>query len=724
MGKILINLFSNTVEERMFDYYSNEFLAEYDVFNYYFNIEEIFPEIAEGIVKSITEENNLEIRETQFIFQTNIVDLAFFSNMVYSEILDAVILIDENLEYLTKKVTEYSYMDNIIRNNEVNYRLKNVFNRNILALNKLYIIYLFENELFNSIDDFQNFHINNTEKYRFNFNFLLEEGEFKTIYNLNETYHTKVYSKPRKQVYDINHLVEPYGLLKFINLLIEINLIDDMNKLNLLQTVCHQVKMCKKSEILISLINRYLKEKQVSLDIYLNYMYILLDLGDKKALENAYIYVYNNIYNLNKINVYAFVTNSLFYVSHYNQEVNEEIVKLRLKTMAILKEHFKEAVVIKNTKKLPQNIAIVTGQLLSVNHGPTQLTINYANALKEFNPDLNIKIFVEDYANYSPDDINWNIAFKSSPSSSCRKMHQKLLNKSIAVYYSNSELTRNERIRQDVESIIDFQPQVIFKMGSNYNLTADLLYDFYPIISCTMGGAEDSYCVDIFTGGYPEEVMDKMYNELNIQKQTYISHRTGIYTPKTSKHKFRRDYNLTKNDFVMVTVGNRLGAEISEAFVNEMASLMDSDKSYKWLIVGTEGNEIIASKPNLLNKVIFIPYEENLFELYKICDVYVNPIRKTGGTSAALAMKAKLPIVTTNSKSDVGVFAGENNCIQLDEYSLEIKHLKNDKNYYNEKSLEMFNRIENEFSLKNTVDDLQEIFTRAINKFNERVKGI
>lgn len=725
MQKILINLFSNKLSEESFHQFSSDYFLEYDIYNYQFSIEEMFPDIVEAIVKQLAEENEYKLAKTKIVFQTNVVDLGHFTSKVYSEIIDAVVLVGGKIEFLTEAVNELTFMNKIIQQKYPIYRILKVFLRENIEQDIDYLMFLFENKLFNNIAPISEFELNEEPKIKHNYCYDIREGEYSTSLNCltNET--IRIFCNELKKPYNISEIIEPYGILKILNLLLEHNFIGNEQKHYLIDMICNNIREIKKEKELTSIIFKYLDSTTQNLENYINYTYICMAAGNQQGLKRIYQYIEEKIDSLDMSNVHAFITNSLVYISKFNQNSDKEIVRIRLKLMSQLKKYWSKKITLPDIKDRKENhIAIVAGQLIGLNHAPTKWAIDYANALKKYNPKLKIKIFVEDCFKYSPGELTWLYQFESIVSKSCDSLHQEALANGIEVYYSDNSLKREDRSTKDLKAILDFKPSVIYKMGSKYNIATDLLYDYYPIVSHTMGGPEDSEFVDIFTGGYTETDMQRLYLNLNITNQFYLSHNIGIETPKKNILKSRIEYNLKETDFVLITVGNRLNEDITIEFVHEVASILELNENYKWIIVGAKYIELIKNRESISNQIIFVPYEQNLFDLYQICDIYVNPIRKAGGNSAAIAMKAKLPVITQDKASDVGAFVGEVNCISLNQFRNEIEKLKSDKEYYNKKSEEMYTRIENEFSFQKTAHDLEKIFERAIGKFEIRKRAL
>ncbi|WP_274309199.1 glycosyltransferase [Solibacillus daqui] len=718
---IIINLLTDTLQEKDFEYISKPFQKNFDIFNFQFSINGIFPDILYAILEELKKEININVKRDTIIFQSNIPDLAHFTTKFYSEYVDAVIIYPIKTAYI---YTDNIMMSPIMKADSNKLRLKHVYMHFIPTIDQEYLKFLNEFDLFNDVETIEKFELPLAKKLINNLAFNLEESIYASqvpqpkntinlICSLQEPSLQKSYE----------YLITPFAFfLAFLYVEKAIENVKIRRELfgELLNELISNSELLQefRGDLLLYLEN-YKNQLALSEFATLNYLSILLK--DTRAYMRQYEYLKGNINKIELGQAHALITNSYFYETRLNVQRYNTLFKDRLEVRAEIVKKTQDIIELpRQVQRESNNIAIVAGQLLSLNHSPTKWALDYANNLRKFNPALNIKIFVEDWANYSPDELVWNVSFSSAFSSSASQIHREYLNDSIEVYYSDATLARKERIEKDIDAICNFKPSVIYKMGSKYNLATDLLFDYYPIISHTMGGPEDSDFVDIFTGGYTETDMQELYTNLNITNQFYLSHNIGIETPKKNILKSRIEYKLKETDFVLITVGNRLNEEMTLEFVREIERVIESIENYKWLIVGAKDNHFIKNKKLISNKIIFVPYEQNLFDLYHICDVYVNPIRKAGGNSAAMAMKAKIPIITANEVSDVGAFVGGENCVSLELFGSEIEKLKNDKEYYLEKSGEMYTRIESEFSFEKTAHDLEKIFERAIKKFEIR----
>src|SRR5690606_26228589 len=125
----------------------------------------------------------------------------------------------------------------------------------------------------------------------------------------------------------------------------------------------------------------------------------------------------------------------------------------RIKVFEKVLEFYKKAVPVNQLKKQgsrklknsPKRIAIITGQLLSLNHSPTILALNRAKNLKRYS-ECEVKVFVDHMFVYSPKEVIFPYFFSSAESYSLNKVHQEFLEEGISIYYSESGIDRLKRI--------------------------------------------------------------------------------------------------------------------------------------------------------------------------------------------------------------------------------------------------------------------------------------
>lgn len=372
-----------------------------------------------------------------------------------------------------------------------------------------------------------------------------------------------------------------------------------------------------------------------------------------------------------------------------------------------------------------KRIAVLVDYLLGLKHSPTKVVLDHIINLKKYYSEYEIEIFVEDNAYMK--EINDLIPnFYTSPmSESLVETHREYLKDfDIKINYPNMSKNKDEIIKDTIITIDRYNPDVIFSI-SDMSISSRILFDFYPIVYLSMGGNYLVNKADVYLCGNRDEILNsnKKYNLLNDDKIMQFNY--GLDFEKSHKIKTRESINLNDDDFVMITVGNRLDAEFDKEFLESICNYLESNKNTKWVIVGQCEIKLIKEKySDLLSaKIIKIPYESDLMSLYDVCDIYLNPRRIGGGISIAMAMEQRLPIVIFSNPSDGVIYVGkENTCgYTVDEYIHEIEKLNTNKEYKAEKS-NLMKKIISKFNFETSINMLNEAFLIASKRFINRIK--
>lgn len=376
-------------------------------------------------------------------------------------------------------------------------------------------------------------------------------------------------------------------------------------------------------------------------------------------------------------------------------------------------------------KRNKKSIAFVTDQLLSLNHSPTKLMLDYAKNFKKYHPEYKIKIFVEDNFINNPKENILPYFYSSVESTKCMDMHKKHLNnEDIDIYYSNVGKSKLERTKDIIQQIKTYNPDVIITT-SKISISNEILYDYYPIIYMPVGGDYFINRAHVYLHGDRQIVLEnnkkyKCLNSNNIYQFT-----PGVEFGEAVKEINPSDYDINKNEFIMVTVGNRLDAELNsdKAFVDAICQLLMDNDNIRWIIIGRAQLSYISSRYNELlgNKIIRISYEEDLLALYKICDIYINPDRSGGGISMAMAMNEGLPVITLASSYAGSIWVGKGNCVpDFNSFIEEINKMYKNKNYREKKGGIMKRRINDEFSIEALINNFINYFSLAKENFNSK----
>ena len=169
------------------------------------------------------------------------------------------------------------------------------------------------------------------------------------------------------------------------------------------------------------------------------------------------------------------------------------------------------------------------------------------------------------------------------------------------------------------------------------------------------------------------------------KKNQHIIESTFVYKlddPIRCYHK--KDFNISDSKFVIAIVGSRLSIEIDDYFISIINDIFDLDPDILVVFMGIfddydQKKEVLGFQDRVIN----LGYQSDLRGMLNIADIYLNPIRKGGGTSAVEALAEEVPVITL-ANCDVAYAVGcEFQCDNIESVFKTILKYKNDRNFYN-----------------------------------------
>lgn len=243
--------------------------------------------------------------------------------------------------------------------------------------------------------------------------------------------------------------------------------------------------------------------------------------------------------------------------------------------------------------------------------------------------------------------------------------NRKMLDKAVEIEYI-SENNILGLLSKAVNKILEFCPQHIIDGLNQINPVSGILYKYFPVIYYSVAASTSGTFFTKTTANVFE------YNEEIIPYHITLPYSFIEKSEPVSYNKSER-LGIPEESFVIVTVGNRLYAEIDEKLINRVIEILQEHEKMYWILVGNIGG--IKSADNIEkmgNRVKFISYEENLSALYKLCDVFLNPDRIGGGFSMMFAMQQK--VVVAGLKKNI--FGGDGGVTWVGEDELIEGHYK------------------------------------------------
>lgn len=178
----------------------------------------------------------------------------------------------------------------------------------------------------------------------------------------------------------------------------------------------------------------------------------------------------------------------------------------------------------------------------------------------------------------------------------------------------------------------------------------------------------------------------------------------------------RADLGLPQDAFVMAVVGMRLDLEVTDEFLQAAEEALTDGMRLVFFGKFDHYREKIKQFPALEKQSeSFGPCEDVLSRL-EVCDLYLNPDRRGGGTSCVEALLKGVPVVTTDF-GDVAVNAGKAFCVKdYEEMKLQIRRYYEDAAFYQEMSFRAKKRAQ-------ALLDTETEFVKILQEMDAREQG-
>lgn len=353
----------------------------------------------------------------------------------------------------------------------------------------------------------------------------------------------------------------------------------------------------------------------------------------------------------------------------YYLERRELLCKLsdRLQTSASRSKNKQE--------KSGNNIIILTPGLHGKNYASTRLQVGVANELAK--RGYRVTIFATD-TNYSYRDDIFPVMPMTARYNTSKSIYQKdhwiLLETNVNVRYFTENSDYITRYHNVIEAVYKINPCAIIDVtneGAIYNF--ELVKD-YNVITLPLSGYWSSA---IYTNYMARNIeLTKKANEKYHSIDLSRSKEANVYIPYEIDKikKDRKKYGFSASDVLLISVGNRLGYELLPEYQKDMKSLLENNENIKWILVGIYDNECFEVLKDEIScgQVVLWGYENNLSQLYRMCDIYIDVPRVGGGGGSALACQAGLPVVNVKIPSDILPYLGINNSSESWEKAIDL----------------------------------------------------
>lgn len=368
-------------------------------------------------------------------------------------------------------------------------------------------------------------------------------------------------------------------------------------------------------------------------------------------------------------------------------------------------------------------VIVITDQILSSGHAPTMITMERCRILKKY---LGKRVLLINTAE-ALSTMGAITFFKDREGNYLDKLKDvKVLDwKETKIDYIQCEnrMPSIDTLELFLSYIQKVKPYFILSLGGS-SILANLANHMIPVLVEDFSAKLSITTADYQVVSYKmTEEDEELLQEQQIDANSLIKSQLTLTIPAQKKKLTKIELGLPEDKFILITMGNRLNAEITEEFIHVLEEVLDDNTIMVFCGKFEMYEEFINKYSKLREKIYYIGRTDDILAVLENCDLYVNMIRSGGGTSGTAALYKGVPVVTT-SYGDIASNAGEDFITPSYETMIDlIKKYKEDKIFYNkqvikakERATQLLNKaderyiaiikeFEKRFSLQETKND-------------------
>lgn len=340
-------------------------------------------------------------------------------------------------------------------------------------------------------------------------------------------------------------------------------------------------------------------------------------------------------------------------------------------------------------------IVVITEQFIRTEHGPTKTALDRCRALiKKEGKKVLLLNTAEVLSEVGEIPFAGTVCARY-----CEEMQQHTYWdwKGVQVPYTqcDNNMPDVESLKMLLLKIRQLAPEYIISIGGS-SVLSNLANKMIPTLTVGLNPSELECTTTTYQtlSGKLTSADTEMLQRLGLNGNHVIE---GVFTSslKQQTQKIERvELGIPENAFLILVVGARLHSEVTDDFLNMLEQIVNEN-----MYVGFAGffngfETKIAKHPKLAERASYLGFFNDILALMEVGDLYVNPIRKGGGTSCVEAMYMGLPVVTT-AYGDVSVNVGEDFWVNdYPEMQKKIMQYYTDQSYYNEMAQKAKKRTE------------------------------
>ncbi|WP_027204500.1 glycosyltransferase [Butyrivibrio fibrisolvens] len=331
---------------------------------------------------------------------------------------------------------------------------------------------------------------------------------------------------------------------------------------------------------------------------------------------------------------------------------------------------------------------VITDQILGEEHGPTKSALDRCRALIANNNNV-LLINTGEMCFYDISVLFYGFVFANHVDELDNMESINYKGVSIPFCQIGKGIMDIPKLRDYLHIIYDYAPNMVIDIGGN-TLLGNLCNYFIPTLAVTLGPDNlvrttekwqtlgrkitDKDRTMLQRIGYPEDKVIEMIMTFECKEQSIVLSKA--------------DLGMKEEDFEIAIVGGRLDDEVGPEFLEMIRKVAGSVSNVRFNFCGifSKYEKLIGEDPVCSGICRFLGMQSDMMAVLDNIDLYVNPIRLGGGTSAQEAMLKGVPVVTCKTGD---VYANCHDDFAVDDYDEMVQVIEryvNDADYYKSQS--------------------------------------
>lgn len=333
-------------------------------------------------------------------------------------------------------------------------------------------------------------------------------------------------------------------------------------------------------------------------------------------------------------------------------------------------------------------VFVITSQFLTLEHGPTKTALDRCYSLIKYMNKRVILINTAELLTVKGIVAMNNITFGSNIDEYTKLDKFPYREIEVPYYQPKCAMPDVGECINILNLVKKYKPYMIFNIGGN-SVVADLSSKIVPTVTISTAGG---YAVPPSKGQFfviGRKPTENDYNQVIGQghKKEALIESLFTFDLKSQEHQYtRKDFSVPEDKFIIAIVGGRLQREVDEEFLDILDKLALKG-AFIVSIGGYNLSERHQSKYiNLKDNFKDLGFQQDILACIELVDLYINPNRFGGGTSAVEAMYKSKPVLALNH-GDVSILVEDEFTVDDYDEMLEVAYKYiSDKSFYDDKS--------------------------------------